>query len=132
MIRMLQSLTITCIALILSGCGAQCPEGTISYLTDLSTVLVSPDDSPRFGPKTLEVRTLFGRKSVEFDEVIRGVICEDQWSGTVYVTCEIEIPAWKENPFFLQDCPISIDPNTTVYVEAHRDKSYHDGCSCHE
>jgi hypothetical protein len=128
----LQVLVCTCGLLLLTGCGAQCPEGTIKYLTDLSAASMAAENSPSLEPTTIEIRTLLGRKSVTVDNVIRGSICNDKWSGVVYVTCDIEIPAWEENPFFLEECPVTIEPESTVYVEAHRDKAYYEGCSCHE
>jgi predicted small lipoprotein YifL len=130
--QMYKALTIICLMLALSGCGAQCPEETIIYLPDASALPIAGNDMQKNEPSNLEIRTLLGRKSISVDEVIRGPICNDTWSGTVYVTCDIAIPAWEENPFFLEECPVTIEPGTTVYVEAHRDKAYYEGCSCHE
>ena len=125
-------LAITYLMLALVGCGAQCPEERITYLPDLSALPMAGNDLPKKEPTSLEIRTLLGKKSITVDEVIRGPICNDEWRGTVYVTCDIAIPAWEENPFFLEECPVTIEPGTTVYVEAHRDKAYYEGCSCHE
>lgn len=132
---LLKILGFSCVVLMLSACGAQCPEGTITYLNDLPGERAAAHQSPpthTSGAASVGVRTLLGRKTIDVDEVIRGNICNDTWTGTVYVTCAIEIPAWEQNPFFLQDCPVTIEPNSTVYVEAHRDKAYREGCSCHE
>jgi hypothetical protein len=72
------------------------------------------------------------REEIIFDEVIRGPVCNDSWSGTIYVTCDIQIPLWEKDPFFFQDCDLDIDEEAVIYVQAHRDKSYNKGCSCHE
>jgi hypothetical protein len=127
-----QVIVVVCTLLLLTGCGAQCPEGTIRYHADLSTLPMASDSSRPLEPFTIEIRTLLGQKSIVVDDVIQGSICNDDWGGTVYVTCDIDIPAWEENPFFLQDCPVNIEPESTVYVEAHHDKAYYEGCSCHE
>lgn len=130
-----KTLGFSCMVLMLSACGAICPEGTIRYLNDVPEIEPSatlPPPTATRGAESVEMRTLLGRKTIAVDEVIRGNICNDTWKGTVYVTCEIEIPAWEQTPFFLQNCPVTIEPNSTVYVEAHHDTAYTEGCSCHE
>ena len=130
--HLLKILCFSCVVLLLSGCGAHCPEGTIAYLSDISEMDFSDHQPSTSGTVSVDLRTLLGRKTINVDEVIRGNICGDTWGGTVYVTCEIEIPAWEANPFFLADCPVTIEPNSTIYVQAHNDKAYQEGCSCHE
>jgi hypothetical protein len=69
------------------------------------------------------------------DEVISGPLCNDSWSGTVYVTCDLQIPPWdkeSEQALFFQDCDLEIEEGTIVYVEAHGSQPYYQGCSCHE
>jgi hypothetical protein len=83
-------------------------------------------------PEQIEIRSLFGKKTVIVDEVIHGRICDDTWRGTVYVACDLELPAWEQDAFFLSDCDLTIEPGTLVFVAAHNDKQYSEGCSCHE
>jgi hypothetical protein len=71
-------------------------------------------------------------KQIQVDRVITGPVCNETWSGTIYVSCDIQIPAWEKDPFFFQDCDFDIEEGTIVYVEAHNDKQYDKGCSCHE
>jgi hypothetical protein len=71
-------------------------------------------------------------EQVRVSRVISGPVCNETWSGTVYVTCDIEIPSWERDPFFFQDCDFDVEEGTTVYVEAHHDKQFEEGCSCHE
>ncbi len=67
------------------------------------------------------------------DEIITGAVCNDTWNGVVYLTCDIQVPAWEKDPFFFQDCNLEIEEGAVVYVEAHKDEAYTDGCSsCHE
>jgi hypothetical protein len=119
---------------LLASCGAQCPAETLTYLPNAEISQTRVDDASTHESVSREVRTLLGltRKTVDFDQIIEGEICGDTWSGTVYVTCNIAIPAWDTNPFFLEECPVSIEPEAVVYVEAHGDKAYYEGCSCHE
>jgi hypothetical protein len=135
--KMLNKLLIsmTCgLALLLVSCGAQCPEDSLTYLSIGEISQTRVDESSTADSTSREVRTFLGlaRKSVAFDQIIEGEICGDTWRGTVYVTCNIAIPAWDANPFFLEECPVSIEPESVVYVEAHGDKAYNEGCSCHE
>jgi hypothetical protein len=47
------------------------------------------------------------------------------------VACDLQIAAWGEEPTFLEDCNLNIEPGTIVYVAAHNDAPYYKGCSCH-
>ena len=103
----------------------KCPPDTVSYL------------SPPFSPEYTEAisqpqKVKIGRQEIVVDEVISGEVCNDSWSGVVYVTCEIQIPAWEEEALFFQDCDLNIEEGTVVYVEAHDNQPYYKGCSCHE
>jgi hypothetical protein len=62
---------------------------------------------------------------------VHGSFCDDAWSGTVYVACDIEIPEWEEAPTFLDDCALSIEEGTVVYVAHHNNEAFYKGCSCH-
>jgi hypothetical protein len=65
------------------------------------------------------------------DKVVAGPLCNDDWSGIVYVTCDVQVYAWEEFPTFLEECDLKIEPDTVVYVAAHNDTAYYNGCSCH-
>lgn len=114
-------------AFIFSACKAECPPERISFSSDLS-LFPPKTTSDVFSPAWMEVKG----KEIQVDRVITGPVCNDTWSGTVYVTCDIQIPAWEGDPFFWQDCDFEIEEGTIVYVEAHNDKQYDKGCSCHE
>ncbi len=49
----------------------------------------------------------------------------------MYVTCNVQVYPWEEQPTFLKDCNLTIEPDTVVYVAAHGDEPYYKGCSCH-
>ncbi len=81
----------------------------------------------QIGPLMVEIR---GKES-EVDRVVHGSFCDDTWDGKVYVACDLEIPAWDDAPTFLEDCSLTIEPGTVVYVAAHNDEAFYKGCSCH-
>jgi len=76
-----------------------------------------------------------GGKQMEVDKVVDYPLCNDNWSGTVYVSCEAQVAEAAldadANPLFLKGCDLKIEPNTVVYVAAHNDAAYYKGCSCH-
>ena len=72
---------------------------------------------------------------MEVDKVVDYPLCNDNWSGTVYVNCKVQVAEAEldadANPLFLKGCNLNIEPNTVVYVAAHNDAAYYKGCSCH-
>jgi hypothetical protein len=122
---------IALLALTLAGCKSSCPSGSVTYLADASLFPAFNEENEAAFPLSPEQIELKG-ESVMVDRIISGPVCNDHWYGTVYVTCDIQVPAWEQDPFFWQDCDLDIDEGTVVYVQAHKDKSYDNGCSCHE
>jgi hypothetical protein len=118
--------------LFLSACGPQAPvcpltTGTPSYLTIPPEALSTPTPDSGLTPILLEI----GGKTIPVDKVVEGPLCNDTWSGTVYVTCNVQVYPWEEQPTFLKNCNLSIAPGTVVYVAYHNDAAYYNGCSCH-
>jgi hypothetical protein len=116
----------------LAGCGGKksiCPQptGTPQYLSIPPGLLASPTPAGSKSPLLMEIN---GRK-ISMDRVISGPLCNDRWSGTVYVTCDVQIYAWVEDPIFLKGCDLKITPDTVVYVAHHNNAAYYKGCSCH-
>jgi hypothetical protein len=116
--------------LLLSACQSQpsvCPQvtGTPGYLTIPPEELAAPLSAA--SPTQVEVN---GR-TIQVDKVVEGPLCNDAWSGTVYVTCNVQVYPWEESPTFLKDCSLSIAPGTVVYVAYHNNTAYYNGCSCH-
>lgn len=116
--------------ILLAGCQSTsqgCPAvtGTPDYLTIAPGDLVTP--TPVSGPSTVEI----GRKELQVDKIVEGPLCNDAWSGIVYVTCNVQVYPWVEAPTFLKNCELNIDPNTVVYVASHNNAAYYNGCSCH-
>lgn len=115
--------------LLLSGCGESSPacpppSGTPEFLA-FPPPTVEPEQAS--APVPMEIRG----KTVPVDQVIRGPLCNGAWSGTVYVTCDVQVLPWSDQPDFLKDCDLTIEPGTIVYVADHYDTAYYNGCSCH-
>jgi len=117
-----------CLAAACQAAPPACPPGSITYLprSDASQAAIVPEN-PQPADQLLEI----DGQEMLVNHVVRGRLCSGSWSGTVYVLCQIEIYAWEENPNFLENCDLSIAPGTVVYVAAHQDQPYYQGCSCH-
>jgi hypothetical protein len=112
-----------------------CPadEGTTTrpalQLADL--IELPPPTSDSSEPIQVEIK---GRK-MEVDKLVDYPLCNDNWTGTVYVSCDAQVAEAEldveSNPLFLAGCHLNIAPNTVVYVAAHNDAPYYKGCSCH-
>lgn len=127
-------LLIASVMFLLSACQAEaCPADSIEYVPDVSHLpAAAPPSDGEAGQKGELVQ--IGKKMIEVDRVIHGPVCNDTWSGTVYVACDIQIVEWEESgaPNFLDGCELTVEPGTVVYVAAHNNAAYHKGCaSCH-
>jgi hypothetical protein len=128
--RKMNAFLFSLLILLLAGCNAEpvCPPISDSkqYLTsvDLKT-LSTPVPSP------FPVEVEINGKTMKVDKLVEGALCNDTWRGTVYVGCGVRVFEWEEKPLFLKDCDLNIEPGTVVYVAAHNDAAYYNGCSCH-
>jgi hypothetical protein len=125
-------LALAVLLIPLSGCkpaASACQQvtGTPRYLTTPPEALPTPTSGPSPTPFLMEIN---GR-TIPIDRIIEGPLCNDTWSGTVYVTCNVQVYPWQEDPTFLKNCNLSISPGTVVYVAYHNDTAYYNGCSCH-
>lgn len=100
--------------------------------------LVLPDliDQPPPVPETSRPGEVeIQGRLVAVDKVVDYPLCNDNWSGVVYVSCDARVAEAEldadANPLFLKGCTLNIEPNTVVYVAAHNDAAYYKGCSCH-
>lgn len=123
--------------LFLSGCersNTVCPqdEGTPQITLQLTDLLEAPPPTPvSSAPLQVEIQG----KLMEVDKVVDYPLCNDNWKGTVYVSCDAQVAEAEmdvdTNPLFLKGCNLKIEPDTVVYVAAHNDAAYYKGCSCH-
>jgi hypothetical protein len=120
-------------AAILPACQRQetvCPPVTGTTKPNLAELLTI---TPTYGPSSTPLMVEIGGKMMSVDKLVTGSLCNDNWSGTVYVGCDAQVAAWDDEgqPLFLAGCNLSIEPGTVVYVAAHNDAAYYKGCSCH-
>jgi hypothetical protein len=106
-----------------------CPPNSTTYQgssTQFPTLIPENFAVPS-SPSLVEI----GGKKVAVDEIIHGPLCNAAWHGTIYVACDVQVAQWENEPTFLKDCNFSLEPGTTVYVAAHNNAAYYNGCSCH-
>ena len=121
---------LSILLIFLAGCQNTtqiCPPatGTPQYLD------VPPDELAVQMPESKPGQVEIGRKPLQVDKIVEGPLCNDTWSGTVYVACNVQVYPWEEHPTFLKDCKLDIEPGTVVYVAYHNNTAYYNGCSCH-
>lgn len=126
------TLLLVLLLLLSSGCKPVCPPGSVTYVSDASmfpSLAGLADSNPSPTPSLVEI----SGRMMEVDRFVEGPLCNDVWSGTVYVGCNVQVVEWAdtEYPLFFKDCNLTIDPETVVYVASHNDAAYYNGCSCH-
>ncbi len=106
----------------------QWATGTPRYITTLpADGTITESLNPPASSTTIDI----GKRTITFDQVIEGPLCNGNWSGMVYVTCNVQVYPWVEEPTFLKNCNLKIAPGTVVYVAYHNNTAYYNGCSCH-
>ena len=123
-------LIFTILATLVTACQAAapvCPPDSISYVTGAAPSILRVDPEEPSTPILVEIDD----KEMLFDDVIHGALCGGEWQGTVYVACDLQLTSWEEEPNFLEGCELDIAPGTVVYVAAHNNEPYYQGCSCH-
>jgi len=132
--KTLSALCLTLMLLLASACGADvCPPDGVRYVAsaaELQDLTGQAADAPVITPSQVSI----GRKTIEVDRVIHGPLCNDTWSGTVYVACDVQVVTWDKagDPTFLDGCDLTVDPDAVLYVAAHNNAAYYKGCaSCH-
>lgn len=127
------ALFLALLPLLISACQSNvCPSGSVTHSAALTPFPTLPPPS-NVGLPPAPSLVEIGGKMIEVDRVIHGPLCNDRWSGTIYVACDVQVATWtdEENPTFLSGCDFTVEPGTIVYVAAHNDTTYYNGCSCH-
>jgi len=129
-IKTISILMLCALLFLTAGCQESTPvcppvTGTPDYL------ITSPDNLATPTPGVGQFMVEIGRNKMQVDKVVEGPLCNDTWNGTVYVACNVQVYPWEEEPTFLKDCQLNIDPMTVVYVAYHNNTAYYNGCSCH-
>ena len=127
-------LALILLLVLASACQAApvCPAGSVTYVDD-PALLRAPARPASAGPAPEPSLVKIAGKEVAVGRVITGPVCDDVWSGKIYVACNIRLVQWKNGgkPNFFKNCNLKIEPDTVVYVAAHRDAAYYNGCACH-
>jgi len=111
-----------------------CPsdEGTPQSALSLAELIKQP---PLTSEASEPIAVVIQGRKMKVDKLVDYPLCNDNWSGTVYVGCSVQVAEAEldaqSNPLFLKGCDLNLAPNTVVYVAAHNDAPYYKGCSCH-
>jgi hypothetical protein len=84
--------------------------------------------TPAATPVTIEI----GGRMVTVDRIIDGRLCNDAWQGVVYVSPDVQVNPWTDDPTFLRECNLQVSEGTIVHVAAHPGEVFYRGCTCHE
>jgi len=120
------------VCLLLAACQAEisptCEAGTLTYQNR-----ETPFPVLAFPPAAAEMISMeINGKTIQFDQVIHGPLCNQNLSGTVYVACDVQIYKWEEKQNFLDDCDFKVADGTVIYVAVHNNTAYYNGCAaCH-
>ena len=120
---------------VLSACGPRAPacpdtaQGDRFLSAEEFAAALEAAPVPFSSPVEVEL----GRRKILADKVVSGPLCNDEWRGTVYVTCDARVAGWSDSkaPEFLKGCNLEVASGTVVYVAAHYNTAYYEGCSCH-
>jgi len=122
------------LALIMTGCGRNsnvCATEPPNQPVEIRQELLPPEGGTSSYPVNISIRN----KTVTVDKIVHGYLCDDQWSGTIYVDCDVSVPEWQPDEEgeanFFTGCNLEIEEGTVVYVAYHNDEAYFKGCSCH-
>jgi hypothetical protein len=107
-----------------------CPPDSVTYTQDQAPETNAKAPGSAMGSPTPAPVEISGKTRL-FDKVVHGAFCEDDWSGTVYVACDVQVATWADKPTFLDECSLSITEGTVVYVASHNNEAFYKGCSCH-
>jgi hypothetical protein len=121
---------LTIALLVLPGCRAEKPACPLAETTG-NTLTIPPESLPTPAVSSTPIEMRIKGRNVTVNKIVEGPLCNDTWSGTIYVACNVQVYAWVDKPLFLKNCNLSIAPDTVVYVAYHNNTAYYKGCSCH-
>lgn len=102
-----------------------CASGALTYLEPGAT----PQPGRVSGAPT---GVAAGPTTLKVDRVVSGYLCNNALSGSVYIACDVQVNRWVDKPLFLDGCAFTVAPGTVIYVAAHNNEAYYNGCAaCH-
>jgi hypothetical protein len=122
------------LSLMIAGCGRKsnvCATEPPNQPIEIRQQINQPQGEENSYPIEITIR----KKTVMVDKIVHGNLCDAQWSGTIYVDCDVKVPDWEPDEEgeakFFSECNLEIEEGTLVYVGYHNDEAYYKGCSCH-
>jgi hypothetical protein len=114
---------------LIAACKQEPTPSFVTYMTPpFPTAVPTSIDQQSQHPVEVNIKG----KTMLVDRVIHGPICNDTWRGVIYVSSDVQVAVWGEEPTFLRDCELHIEENTIVFVASHNDEQFNKGCLCHE
>lgn len=112
---------------VLTACTPDiCPDNSVTYVDNTTLLPATVEGSSQ------NTELKIGAKTIVFDQVIYGPLCNNSLEGTVYIACDVQIVKWENKPTFLERCNFQVAEDTVIYVAAHNNAPYYKGCSeCH-
>jgi len=120
-------------AFTISACDRQktvCEDTDITYTENLEEFPTRGNDFSH-NNGTVPLLVDINGKMTPVDRIVTGPVCNELWSGKVYIGCNIQIAAWDEAPRFFEACDFNVDPGAIIIVASHNNETFYRGCSCH-
>ena len=106
-------LSLVCLCWLISACQRNyfvCPPITGSPLPTIDQQeLILREVTPISNASPIPVE--INGKLVPMDRIVEGPLCNDSWSGKVYVGCDVQVAEWVEDPLFLKNCHLPFQSN---------------------
>lgn len=120
------------VLLLAASCLPTPPPELLYTATPKPAATSTKTSEPSRDPTTTPVLVEIGGKTVTVDRIIEGLLCNDVWQGTIFVSPDVQVNPWTEEPTFLRQCDLQVDEGTIVHVAAHPGEVFYRGCTCHE
>lgn len=129
--RFLFALAIPSLLLAASCLPTPPPELRFTSTPEPPARLTSTSEQPR-DPTPTPVLVEIGGRTVSVNRIIEGLLCDDVWQGTIYVSPDVRVNPWTDDPTFLRECDLQVSEGTIVHVAAHPGEVFYRGCMCHQ
>lgn len=118
--------------LLAASCLPTPPPELLYTATPKPPATSTPASEQSHDPSTTPVLVEIGGRMVSVDRIIEGFLCTDAWQGTIYVSPDVEVNPWTDEPSFLRECDLRVDEGTIVHVASHPGEVFYRGCTCHQ
>jgi hypothetical protein len=103
-------LVLALAAILSAGCGKAVPvcppvTGTPIFLA------VAPENLPTPTPVSGIFPVKIEKREIMVNKIVEGPLCNDEWNGSVYVGCNVQVYPWIEDDI-PKDCHLTIEPDS--------------------